>query len=263
MPRVVALYRYPVKGFTPESCERLSILPEGRVAGDRALAFRFADAQLPEDAWSRKYGFTVLANTPALACLEARFDSASRRLRIALDGVLIAEEYLDDSGRRRLEAAVERYVVGLPENPLTGHPERRPLRLIGDGITPRYQDNQQGQITLHSRESLSSVAAALRDPALDEQRFRSNIAIEGVAAWEEQNWIGRRLRIGTIHFEVSRPKTRCLATHANPRTGERDLRIMETLVRAFAQREPTFAVALLTSGAGGEIRVGDEVSVLS
>ena len=263
MPRVVALYRYPVKGFTPESCDRLFVLPEGRVAGDRALAFRFADTQLPEDAWSRKYGFTVLANTPGLARLETRFDPGSRRLRIRLDSELIADEYLDDSGRRRLEAAVERYVLGLPDNPLTGHPERRPLRLIGDGITPRYQDSQQGQITLHSRESLSSAAAALRDPALDEQRFRSNIAIEGVGAWEEQNWMGRRLRVGAVEFDVSRPKTRCLATHANPRTGERDLRVMETLVRAFGQREPTFAVALMTSGPGGEIRVGDPVSVLS
>jgi len=26
MPRVVALYRYPVKGFTPEACEVLDVL---------------------------------------------------------------------------------------------------------------------------------------------------------------------------------------------------------------------------------------------
>ena len=32
MPRVVALYRYPVKGFTPETCGRLTVLEEGRVA---------------------------------------------------------------------------------------------------------------------------------------------------------------------------------------------------------------------------------------
>ena len=39
MPRVVALYRYPLKGFTPEHCTALTVLPEGRVAGDRVLAF--------------------------------------------------------------------------------------------------------------------------------------------------------------------------------------------------------------------------------
>ena len=41
MPRVAALYRYPLKGFTPEHCTTLTVLPEGRVAGDRVLAFRF------------------------------------------------------------------------------------------------------------------------------------------------------------------------------------------------------------------------------
>lgn len=30
---VAALYRYPVKGFTAEECESLSVLDEGRIAG--------------------------------------------------------------------------------------------------------------------------------------------------------------------------------------------------------------------------------------
>jgi uncharacterized protein YcbX len=263
MPQVVALYQYPVKGLTPQSCERLSILAEGRVAGDRALAFRFADVNLPEPAWLRKQNFAVLVNTPGLARLDARFDPESRRLRLSVDGAVLADEWLDDDGRRRLEAAFEQYVAALSDNPLNGHPQRRPLRLVGDGITPRYQDNEQGQITLHSRESLASLGEALRDPMLDERRFRSNIAIEGVSAWEEQRWLGRKLRIGEVEFDVARPKTRCLATHANPRTGERDLPVMETLLRAFGQRQPTFAVALMTLGRGGEIRVGDDVKVLS
>lgn len=262
MPHVVALYRYPVKGFTPESCDTLSVLDEGRIAGDRALAFRFANSGLPDHAWSKKYGFTVLANTPGLARLDVRFDHVRRRLRIALGDELLAEAGLDDAGRSELAAAVERYTLTLPENPLADHRERRPLELIGDGVTPRYQDSQRGEVTLHSRESLAEVAAAVREPDLDEVRFRSNIAIEGAAAWEEQDWIGRKVRIGAVELEVTRPKTRCLATHANPQTGERDLPVMQTLVRAFAQQDPTFAVALVAAGRGGEIRVGDSITVL-
>src|SRR3954462_9003192 len=109
MPRVTALYRYPVKGFTPERCESLSVLAEGRVAGDRALAFRFADSALPPTAWSRKHGFAVLVNTPGVARLTARFDHSARRLTIALGDEVLADEALDDAGRERLAAAVERY----------------------------------------------------------------------------------------------------------------------------------------------------------
>jgi uncharacterized protein YcbX len=262
MPRVAALYRYPVKGFTPEPSETLTVLDSGRVAGDRALAFRFGDSPLPETAWSRKYGFTVLANTPGLARLDLRLDHQALRLSVHLDGRLLVEDALDAAGRKRITEAIESFVLSLPENPLAGHPERRPLRLIGDGVTPRYQDSEQGQITLHGRESLSSVARALRQSALDEVRFRSNIAVEGIAEWEEQDWMGRMIRIGTVQFEVLRPKTRCLATHANPQTGERDLQVMQTLVRAFRQQEPTFAIALTTAGRGGEIHVGDPVTVM-
>lgn len=261
MPRIVALYRYPVKGGTPEVCESLNVLAEGRIAGDRALGFRFADAGLPATAWSKKYGYAVLVNAPAIAQLDMRFDARTRRLRVAHNGALLAEDALDDAGRKRLAAAVQAHVLAQPDNPLTGHPERLPLALIGDGITARYQDSERGEITLHSRESLAAVAVATGAPDLSELRFRSNIAIEGIAAWEEQAWIGRSIKIGAIEFDVVRHKVRCLATHANPQTGVCDVPVMQTLTRAFAQQQPTFAVALLPRANGGEVRVGDAVKL--
>ena len=50
MPHVAALYRYPVKGFTPEMPASLTITDGGRVAGDRVLGFRFADTPEADDA---------------------------------------------------------------------------------------------------------------------------------------------------------------------------------------------------------------------
>lgn len=261
MPRVVALYRYPVKGFTPEACETLTVLAEGRIAGDRALGLRFANSPFPDHAWSRKYEFVALVNTPGLALLDVRFDHRALRLRISRDGAVLVDAPLDDAGRRRIADAVAGFVLALDENPLSHHPERLPLRLIGDGVTPRYQDNEAGQVTLHSRQSLAAVAIAVGDAGLSEARFRSNIIVEGLAAWEEQTWIGRSICIGRVTFDVVKPKVRCLATHANPVTGERDMQLLPTLKRAFAQEEPTFAVGMITQGAGGEVRLGDEVRV--
>jgi len=148
------------------------------------------------------------------------------------------------------------------ENPLTDHPERLPVKLIGDGITPRYQDNMAGQSTLHSRESLASAGIALGDATLDERRFRHNIVIDGVQSWQEQDWVGHTLRVGDVTFDTIVPKVRCLATHANPRTGERDLEVMPMLVQAFQQQQPTFGIGML-SASGGEIRLGDAVTVLA
>ena len=70
MALVVALYRYPVKGLTPESQQVLTIGADGRVAGDRVLGVRLADNPAQDDEWSPKAGMLVLMNTPGLARLQ-------------------------------------------------------------------------------------------------------------------------------------------------------------------------------------------------
>lgn len=259
MGQVAALYRYPVKGFGPERRESLEVLPQGGVAGDRVLAFRFANAAAPDDAWGVKSECVALVNTPALARIELHF--VFPRLRLSVDGRILAEDELSNEGRKRIAAALQQYVLGLEVNPLAGHPERLPIRLVGDGATPRYQDRDTDELTLHGRASLAAAAAASGVAELDEVRFRSNVAVEGLEAWAEQGWQGRRVRIGAVPFRFERPKGRCLATHANPRTGERDVPLMQTLLRAYRSEKPTFAVSLRAEGAGGILRLGDEVRV--
>ncbi len=261
MPHVVALYRYPVKGLTPEKCDTLTVLDQGRIAGDRVLGIRFADTEAADDAWSRKSGMVALINTPGLARLHVRFDEKAFRLRISLGTSVLADEPLNPQGRQRIGAALGEYVLKLNENPLTDHPERLPLRVIGDGQSPRYHDEEAGRITLHGRGSLEALQATLGNE-VSELRFRSNIAVDGLTAWNEQSWVGRKIRIGAVQFDVVKPKTRCLATHANPITGERDLPILTTLTHKMGQENPTFAVAMLPSGGGGQIRVGDQVTLL-
>ncbi|MDH3442427.1 MAG: MOSC domain-containing protein [Deltaproteobacteria bacterium] len=259
MPRVAALYRYPVKGFNPEVCNVLSILDHGRVAGDRVLGFRFADTEAPDDAWSRKVGMLALINTPGLAKLKVRFEPGINRLTLYNNKETLIRALLDDDGRQSVAKFVADYVLSLKENPLAGHPEKLPLRVVGDGVTPRYHDRETGEITLHSRESIAAVGDAAGDRELNELRFRSNIAIEGVDAWEEFDWVGHKLSIGAVEFDVVRPKPRCLATHANPETGERDLPMVATLVKLFGQTPPSFAVAMLPSKGSGDVHLGDEV----
>ena len=262
MAYIAALYRYPVKGLTPEECEKLTVLDEGRVGGDRVLGMRFADTEAADDVWSRKHGMVALINTPGLARLRVAFDANSMRLSIRDGDSVLADEILNPEGRRRIAATLADYVITLDENPLTSHPERMPLRVVGDGRSPRYHDEEPGRVTLHGRGSLQALETALGNE-VSELRFRSNIAVDGLSPWEEQDWVGRKIRIGAVEFAVVKPKTRCLATHANPRTGERDLPILTTLTQKLGQENPTFSVAMVPSRAGGEIRLGDEVVVVN
>lgn len=258
--RIATLHRYPVKGFTPEACTSLTILPDGRTAGDRVLGFRFADCPAADDAWSTKHQFVALVNTPGLARIALAYDHERRRLRLTLDGTVLAEAGLDDDGRRTLAQAIEDFVLAQAVNPLHDRPERRPLRLVGDGRTPRFQDNADGHTTLHALASIAAFARHAGVECVDPLRFRANIAVDGLDAWAEHDWMGRRIRIGTLEFDVVKLKTRCLATHANPQTGERDLAVMPLLMRAYPGHErATLGIGLRVVGAGGVIRVGDAV----
>ena len=259
--RVAALFRYPVKGFTREECESLEVLPGGRIAGDRVLGLRFNGSTTADDAWGTKLEFVALVNTPGLTSLQLKFNHETLRLRIELADDVLFDDVLDAVGRRRFASTIERYIVGLEENPIASRMDRLPLRVVGDGITPRYQDREPGYTTLHGRPSLAAIATAVAEaPEVTEHRFRSNIAVDDLDPWKEQSWIGHKLRIGDVEFEVAAPVTRCLATHAHPRTGKRDLPIMKTLLELIPTERPTFAI-MMTADRGGWIRVGDNVEL--
>jgi uncharacterized protein YcbX len=225
------------------------------------LGLRFNGSTAADDAWGTKLEFVALVNTPGLTSLRLKFNHETLRLRIQLAGKVLLDEVLDGVGRRRLASTIEQYVLGLEENPIASRMDRLPLRVVGDGITPRYQDREPGYTTLHGRGSLAALAAAVTEaPELAESRFRSNIAVDGLDTWEEQSWIGCNLRIGDVEFKAVAPVTRCLATHAHPITGKRDLPIMKTLLELFPSERPTFAI-MMTSVRGGGIRVGDRVEL--
>lgn len=259
MIRVDALYRYPVKGFTPERRESLVIQDDGRVQGDRSLVFRFADAVEPEDATFPKSRGLALMTFPTLARVDLAFDDQARTLRLRVEDIDVTAD-LSDAGRARLAEAVTAYLRTTSDARLLDADGILPLGLLGDGRTARFQDRPQGFISLHGAASVEAVDAAVPAP-VDDRRFRSNIVVSGTAPWAELDWAGR-VRIGEVVFEVQKPIERCAAITANPDTGVRDARLLRVLTGEFGQDEATLGILLLPADGGGEIRVGDEVTPL-
>lgn len=270
MARVVSLFRHPIKGFTPESVESLTVQSDGRIAGDRVLAFRFADAVTPEvrdglDHWPKAKGLS-LQDFPGLAALRAHYDDARRRVRIEHEGSVLVEAGLDDAGRVELADAVTEFVLASPEGRRIQRPGRLPLVLMGDGVTSRFQDRARGYVSVHGRGSVDALSDALGF-AIDDRRFRSNVVIDDAPPWSELDWTGE-LTIGQVTFRTAGPIVRCLATHANPDTGVRDAKVLKTLTSALGQDEPTLGRLLLPPHApsddsapwvGGTISIGDDV----
>ncbi|MCK6067487.1 MULTISPECIES: MOSC domain-containing protein [Microbacterium] len=263
MPTVAALYRYPVKGFTPERRDELVVQADGRVAGDRVLAFRFAAASEPEmrdgrEYWPKDRGLALM-EFPSLARLRLAFDHVGLRVRLSVGERVVADAGLDPAGRRELEEAITSFLAETPDGRRLAGDGVLPLRLVGDGVTSRFQDRPAGFVSLHGAASVEAVDATVPAP-VDDRRFRSNIVIGGTTPWEELGWAGR-VRIGEVWFEVQRPIGRCAAIMANPDTGERDARLLRILTTQFAQDEAILGVLLLPLEGGGTVRVGDAVTL--
>jgi uncharacterized protein YcbX len=266
MAHVAALYRYPVKGFTPEPLTSAVVQDDGRIAGDRVLAFRFADATTPEDRdgldyWPKARGLALM-DFPSLARLRLAYDHEARRLRITDGEDVVADAGLAPAERREIADRVTDWVLGTPDARLLRREGRLPLELLGDGDTARFQDRARGFVSLHAHGSVEALGG--RVPAtVDDRRFRSNVVVEGVPAWSELGWLegSAEVTIGDVGFTVVKGIVRCLAITANPDTGARDAKLLKVLTGEFGQAEPTLGVLLLPAVRGGTIRVGDPVVV--
>ena len=261
--RVVALYRHPVKSLPGEPCDSLQITEDGRVVGDRVLGFRFDDAGPPDDVkWRQKTWFASLQHSPALAQIRCGYDAASRQLWIKLPDLdHPIEGSIDEPGDRlRIEHLFNQWYQTLVDTPAALGRRRLPLRLVGNGTNGRFHDTSAGLTTLHSRESLNDLAKAASLGKISELRFRSNIAIEGCTPWEELTWIGKKIRIGDIEFQIRKTVTRCLATHVDPGSAGRDTDVMGVLTRIIGQDQPQFAVSIAAKSAGA-IRIGDQLTI--
>ena len=90
-------------------------------------------------------------------------------------------------------------------------------------------------------------------------RWRGNLLLEGLEAWEEMGWVGRSLRMGSAEFEVKEQITRCMATTANPETGERDADTLGALKKGWGHQECGVCVIVTKSGV---LRQGDAVELV-
>lgn len=87
-------------------------------------------------------------------------------------------------------------------------------------------------VTLVTRTSLAGLAREV-GASVDGARFRATFELEGehLCPREEDDWIGRRLRIGDAEVRVRGLVPRCRVIDLDPATGVHDRRLLEALAR--------------------------------
>jgi uncharacterized protein YcbX len=202
-----------------------------------------------------------------LGAVRADYDPATKRLTMTLPDGTQAD------GVVQFGAEIEtRFFSSTPTARLAIGPWSELLsRYAGAELRLVYADPEQGAVdrgpagavTLISDASIERLEG-LAGTTVDARRFRMLIGITGVEAHEEDDWVGRTMRIGTARVAFGGHVGRCLVTSQSPDTGIVDLptlNLLSTYRRDLPTTEP------LAFGIYGEVleaglvRLGDGLTL--
>lgn len=245
MPQITGIYRYPIKGLSPQPLPEIALDAGKPFPFDRlfALARPGADIDANEPKWCKKGHFVMLMLDAALASVQTDLDIETLQFKITQGGALRLSADLNSAeGRAAVESFFSDQLLQL----------NAPARLVRarDGHFMDKPDNVVSLINLATVRAVEKRWGCMIDPL----RFRANFYIDGVAPWAEFGWLGGEVRLGAAVLRADRRNGRCNATNVNPRTGERDLQIPQTLRHDYGHKD--LGIYLMVEQ-GGSVAVGD------
>ncbi len=248
-----AIYRYPVKGLSPQPMERSHLSVGQTIPADRLYAIENGpcgfDPAAP--AYFPKQRFLMLMRNERLAMLSTGYDEANHTLTIQFEGRQAARGDLrSKDGRIAIEAFFRRF---MPKE-LRGPPK------VLRGENHSFSDVAKKVVSIINLASVAAVEDAAGAP-VNPLRFRGNLYIAGWPAWREFDLLGQELTIGqSARLKVVKRIQRCTATDVDPETGIRDLTIPRTLLENFDHTDCGVYAEVV---AAGDINVGDSISTLA
>jgi uncharacterized protein YcbX len=247
--QIDAIYRYPVKGLTPQKLSRTTLSPGATVPADRLYAIENGPIGFDPDApkYFPKQRFLMLMRNERLATLKTDYLEDSHTLVIEADGREAARGDLRTPEGRQ---AIEAFFADFMPDELRGPPK------VLHGRDHSFSDVAKKVVSIINLASVAAVAT-VTGAAVDALRFRGNVYVAGWPAWHEFELMGRTLAINGARLNVIKRIVRCAATDVDPATGIRDLTIPKTLMQNFGHADCGVYAEVVT---GGDIATGDAVT---
>ena len=247
--RIQALFRYPVKGLSPQPLAQVRLTPGATLPADRLYAIENGptgfDPAAP--AYFPKQRFLMLMRNERLAALRTDFDEASHTLSIQWEGREAARGDLrTKAGRLAIEAFFRRFMPKELRGP--------PKVLSGGGHS--FSDVAAKVVSIINLASVAALEAAIGAP-VHPLRLRGNLYVTGWPAWHEFDLLGGEITVGSARLKAVKRIQRCAATDVDPDTGLRDLAIPKTLLQSFGHSDCGIYAQVVS---GGEVAVGDALS---
>jgi uncharacterized protein len=247
--KIASLFRYPVKGLSPEPLSSVSLEPGQTFPADRRYAIENGpsgfDAIAP--AWLPKSRYLMLMRNERLAELQTRYDDRSHILTIRRHGEVAVRADLEAAEGR---AAIEMFFAANFSGELKGPPKI----LSGGGHS--FSDVARKVVSIINLTSLAAIENMIGLP-VHPLRFRANLYVSGWPAWHEFDLMGQALAIGDARLKLVKRITRCAAINVDPETAARDLDIPSEMIRRLGHADCGVYGEVIT---GGSIGVGDAIA---
>ncbi len=238
------IWRHPIKGIGAEPLDKVRLFAGGPMPFDRAFAVLTGKSE-DTGAWQKCKNFARGCFGAELMAVTAQTNSDMITLRHPKCADLTLNPLTD--GAKLVDWIRPLYPSERPQ----------PHTLI---TAPKggMADASFSAVAILGRSSLAALGDTLNQE-LDVRRFRGNLWIDGSAPFEELNWVGRELKIGTVRLKVIDRIARCRATETNPDTGVRDAETLKALRTHWGHTDFGIRAEILTDG---EIKRGDSLEVL-
>jgi len=250
----------PVKSISFQSIKSCEIRKNIGIVGDRIFAFSkgldLNQAQLFEKKLEERRGkwnkILTLKNSPSLNKYNFLFDNY--KLILTQNNNEILTINIDETGEHEL---LSNKILEL-ENSL-----QKPIYLMKNKDIPFFDTSISNKTILNHSISLINTKSVedfqnRTNQEIETQRFRGNIFVDGVDAWEERNWIGKIIKINDISFKVEKNIPRCVAINLKPNTDDNSLNLLQSLKKTYNHFDMGVYLTALDDGL---INISDNISL--
>jgi uncharacterized protein YcbX len=253
---ISSIHFSPIKSLSFTNIESCEIKKNLGILNDRKFAFsRIVDAEkallIEKNPNERKLNnFLSLKNSPVLN--KYNFTYKDNKLALILGGEEQISITADDLDQR---SKLINKLIDLESSLM------KPMFLLQNNEFPFYDTSNSNKvfnsISLINLNSIEDLEKRINQK-VEFQRFRGNFYVDGIDAWEEQNWIGKNIKINDVLFKVERNIPRCVAINLKPKTDNSDLNLLQSLKKAYNHFDMGIYLRSLNDG---KIKVGNKIKL--
>ena len=250
----------PVKSISFQSVNECEIKKNIGITGDRIFAFTkgldLDQAKLieksPEDRKGKWNKILTLKNSPVLN--KYNFLYENEKLTLTTNEKKILTIDVNKTSERQL---LSEKIIEL-ESSL-----KKPIFLIKNEECPFFDTTISNKVSFVNSVSLLNINS-INDfqkkigKEIEIPRFRGNICMDGIKAWEEREWIGKIIKINNVSFKVEKNIPRCVAINLKPKTDDNSLNLLQFLKKTYNHFDMGIYLTALDDGS---ISLGNSIDL--